>query len=291
MPGREASGSPATPPMSRPRGRGPARWAIFAAAAMSTLTRDNLVSSLQQLQASGGADNRLVVAAGDYYVVVHGRRGAPDLVCEAVTNFYLDGPAALTPARERVLGDRGFRERKGKNNAYREARPTGPDSLARLADDLLGLFALAYGVAEGAPATYELQLGDRDPTANPDLLRAMRMLAVRRDMDARHRVYTLVMSATFLVPTDPGAITVDEPLTVDRLGRFPVIAGFTDIDSLRLWRPTGAPFARIPGARLVPLAVARRVGSLLINPKGNVGGELYINELESIDGALRRREN
>jgi hypothetical protein len=42
-------------------------------------------------------------------------------------------------------------------------------------------------------------------------------------------------------------------------------------------------------ADLVPRAVARRVGSLLINPRGLVGGELYINELESLDGALKRR--
>lgn len=258
---------------------------------MSTLTRDNLVSSLQQLTTSGGADNRLVVAAGEYYLIVHGRRGAPELVLEAVTNFYLQGPAQLTPARQRVLGDRGFRERQGKNNVYRDARPETPESLARLADDVLALFALAYGVAEGEPARFDLQLGDPEPTRNPDLLRAMRALAVRRDMDARHRVYTAVMNGIFLVPTDPAGGTVDEPLTVDRLGQFPVIAGFTDAESLRLWQPTGAPFAVIPGARLVPLAVARRVGSLLINPKGNVGGELYINELESIDGALRRRGN
>jgi hypothetical protein len=80
-------------------------------------------------------------------------------------------------------------------------------------------------------------------------------------------------------------------VTVDRLGAFPVIAGFTDIDSLRLWQPKGWPFVAMSGARLVPLAVTRRVGSLLINPRGNVGGELYINELESIEGALRRRNN
>ena len=58
-------------------------------------------------------------------------------------------------------------------------------------------------------------------------------------------------------------------------------------------RPCGARSngMTMPGARLVPLAVARRVGSLLINPKGNIGGELYINELQSIDEALRRRKD
>lgn len=258
---------------------------------MSTLTRDNLVQALQQLTAGGGADNRLVISAGAYFVVVHGRRGGTELVCEAVTNEYLQGPAQLTPARERVLGDRGYRERPGKNNLYRDVRADGPEALSRLADDLLALFAHAYGVSEGDQAQLDVQLGELESTRNPDLLRAMKALALRRDMDARHRVYVAVMNGTFLVPTDPGAPTADEPATVDRLGAFPVIAGFTDIDSLRLWQPKGWPFMTMSGARLVPLAVARRVGSLLINPRGNVGGELYINELESIEGALRRRNN
>lgn len=258
---------------------------------MSTLTRDNLVNALQQLTAEGGADNRLVVAAGAYFVVVHGRRGAPELLCEAVGNVYLQGPAQLTPARERVLESRGFRERSGKNNLYRDVRAEGPEALARLADDLVALFAHAYGISEGDQAQFDLQLGELETTRNPDLLRAMKVLAIRRDMDARHRVYVSVMNGTFLVPTDPGAPTADEPATVDRLGAFPVIAAFTDIDSLRLWQPKGWPFVTISGARLVPLAVARRVGSLLINPRGNIGGELYINELESIEGALRKRNN
>lgn len=258
---------------------------------MSTLTRDRLVTSLQQLTTSGGADNRLVIVAGDYYIVIHGKRGAAELMCEAVSNFYLGGPAEITPARLRSLSDRGYAERSGKNNLFRDVRLTGADPLPRLADDLLALFAQIYGVDEGAAASFDLQLGDPEPTRNPDLLRAMKALAVRRDMDSRHRVYAAVMNGTFLMPTNPAGRTADEPLEVDRLGDFPVIAAFSEIDSLRLWQPRGWPFALIPGARLVPLAVGRRVGSLLLNPRGNIGGELYINELESIEGALRRRNN
>ena len=258
---------------------------------MSTLTRDRLLTSLQQLTTSGGADNRLVLVAGDYYIVVHGRLGGSELTCEVVSNFYLGGPAEITPARLRILSDRGYAERTGKNNLFRDVRLTGGDAVARLADDLLAVFARVYGVDEGAPARFELQLGDPEPTRNPDLLRAMKALAHRRDMDSRHRVYAAVMNGTFLVPTNPAGRSADEPLEVDRLGAFPVIAAFSEIDSLRLWQPRGWPFALVPGARLVPLAVARRVGSLLLNPRGNIGGELYINELESIEGALRRRNN
>jgi hypothetical protein len=118
----------------------------------------------------------------------------------------------------------------------------------------------------------------------------MRLLSEKRDWDTRRALYAALLDATLLVPIDPEADGADEPLEVDSLGKFPVIAGFTDIDALRMWNPRGAPTAP-PRRDLVPRALARRVGSLLINPRGNVGGELYLNELESLDGALKRRSS
>lgn len=253
---------------------------------MPTLTRDTLADSLRRLTSDGGAENRLVVSAGAYYLIFHGRAGSPEITIEAATNFYLQGADALTPARARVLGERGFAERSGRNNAYREVRAADGEALGRVADDALRIFAAAYGAPEGAAVELELQLGDPDPTANPELMRAMRALAVQRDMEARQRVYVAVMKGSFLVPGAPG-----EPRVVDRLSGLPVFAAFTDAASLRLWEPRGCPAEHVPGGVLVPLAVERGVGSLLINPRGNVGGELYINELRAIAEALARRRS
>ena len=256
---------------------------------MPALTADALVSHLEQLSTAGGADNRLVVASRDYYMVFHGKRGALELMGEAVSNFYLPRAAELTPGRLGQLAARGFRERPNRNNLYRTLRPQGPGDLRAFAEDIMQVFAGAYGVDAGEAAEFELQLGEPDPLRNPELLRLMRVLSEKRDWDSRRALYSALLDATMLVPIDPDAVTVDEPLEVDRLGKFPVIAAFTDIGSLRLWRPRGAPYRATPMHELVPRAVTRRVGSLLINPRGNVGGELYINELESLDGALKRR--
>lgn len=256
---------------------------------MPALTEANLLDHLRRLTAEGGDDNRLVVASREHYIVVHGRRGAPELLVEAVGNFYLPTAAALTPGREAVLGQRRFTPRPGRNNFYRAAAPADDAELRALVADVLDVFARAYGAEAGEPAEFELQLGDVEPTRNPDLIRRMRLLSQIRDWEARKALYTALLDSTLLVPVDPDGVRVDEPLEVEKLGAFPVIAGFTDIDSLRLWRPRGAPYRAMPVAELVPRAVARRVGSLLINPKGNVGGELYLNELESLDGALKRR--
>ena len=151
------------------------------------------------------------------------------------------------------------------------------------------MFGKAYGVDAGSAAEFDLQLGAAETVRNPDLIKRMRTLSLKRDWDARRALYSALLSSTMLVPIDPDVVTHDEPIEVDRLGKFPVIAAFTDIDSLRLWQPRGAPYRAMAVSELVPAAVTRRVGSLLINPRGIVGGELYINELESMDGALKRR--
>lgn len=263
---------------------------------MPALTADALVSHLQQVQqlapaspGPGGADNRLVVASRDYYMVFSGKRGEKTLLAEAVSNFYLPSAAALTPGRLAQLSARGFRERPNRNNLYRTVDPQDPAALRAFVDDVLEVFARAYGVEVGDAAEFELQLGDPEPVRNPDLIKLMRALSVRRDWDARRALYSALLGSTMLVPIDPEVQSHDEPLEVDRLSNFPVIAAFTDIDSLRLWQPRGATYRAMAVSDLVPRAVARRVGSLLINPKGLVGGELYINELESLDGALKRR--
>jgi hypothetical protein len=260
-----------------------------AAATMPALTADALASHIHQLRTHGGADNRLVVASRDYYLIVSARPDDPVLHLEAVANPNLTAAAALTPGRLEQLKQRGFRERPHHHNLFRKLSITDDAELTRLVDDLMTIFARAYGVDPGEPAVLDLQLGDGEPLQNPDIIRLMRALSVRRDWDARRALYAALLDATLLVPIDPEAATPDEPLEVERLGTFPVIAGFTDIDAMRMWNPRGLPYRPIPVADLVPRALALRVGSLLINPRGLVGGELYLNELESLDGALKRR--
>ncbi len=237
-------------------------------------------------------DNRLVVASRDYYMIFSGQPGDPALQVEAVSNFYLPAPAAMTPGRLGQLSQRGYRERPNRNNLYRSVTPADDATLRSFAAEVLEVFGKAYGVDEGSAAEFDLQLGAAETVRNPDLIKLMRTLSLKRDWDARRALYSALLGSTMLVPIDPDALVNDgvvEPTEVDRLGKFPVIAAFTDIDSLRLWQPRGAPYKAMAVSDLVPLAVTRRVGSLLINPKGLVGGELYINELESMDGALKRR--
>src|SRR4030095_378657 len=62
---------------------------------------------------------------------------------------------------------------------------------------------------------------------------------------------------------------------------------FTDVPRLVAWRNPAVPYLRVPGIRLVRVALSRNLGSIRINPGGDVGGELYRNELQQIGEAWR----
>ena len=67
--------------------------------------------------------------------------------------------------------------------------------------------------------------------------------------------------------------------------KFDVYACFTSWDSLRRFQPRGAPYDVVRGRKLFARLMEHHVGSLLIDPKSSVGGELYRNELETLAGA------
>ena len=83
----------------------------------------------------------------------------------------------------------------------------------------------------------------------------------------------------------------DAPHVVERLQGLPVYAAFTDWDALRLWEPRGWPYRVIAGHQLFPLADDQRIASLMINPRGDIGGELLMNELRGLAAAARRRRD
>jgi hypothetical protein len=77
------------------------------------------------------------------------------------------------------------------------------------------------------------------------------------------------------------------PQAVGKLQSWDVFAAFSSLDALRLYTPTVDSFKALSGRLLFPALLDLRVGSLLIDPGGRLGGELYRNEIETIARATR----
>ena len=129
-----------------------------------------------------------------------------------------------------------------------------------------------------------------DTDENARLLKAMTVLARRRDEPSRKAMYMALLRATLHVPTEPdperpdeARFAQDEPLH----GR-PVYVVFTSISALTLWRPQSPSHTTMSGMEFFPVLAGSDLGSCLINPKGDVRGELYRHEVQMLAEAVPR---
>jgi hypothetical protein len=246
--------------------------------------------ALQQLVSSGGTGNRLVLSRGPAYFHCTAGNGDKSILVEAAPSSALPKARALSPVRVSKLRAAGFASRPGHKCLGRHVALDDQTTTSTLSRQLLALFDSVYG-EPGPEVGIESHSGDSESTTNPRLLDAMRQMAKKRDHRFRVDLYRALLDSTLLLLVQPDGDGT--PAKVDELMKFEVYACFTSWDALRRYQPRGAPYEAVRGRHLFGRLLAHPVGSLLIDPKSGVGGELYRNELETLAGASygARRSN
>ena len=128
-----------------------------------------------------------------------------------------------------------------------------------------------------------LFLGEAENVENARLMTAMRRVSKERSMDARQAVYRALLRAELLVPIQENG----DMIQMGTLGDRPVYSVFSDWGALRHWDPRGHRYKKVKGSPYFLGLAQTEAGSVLINPQGLVGGELYRNEILAIAGAVR----
>ena len=77
----------------------------------------------------------------------------------------------------------------------------------------------------------------------------------------------------------------------DKIGTFQCYAAFTEDKYIKQYDPRGCSVVEQYVHEFIPLLLEKNPGSLIINPKGDLRGELYRNELQSIASALSKSRN
>lgn len=240
---------------------------------MSTETVLN--EALRAMVDSGGPGGRLVVEAPPLWLIFH-REGAR-IRTEPISSHYL--PKGRRFGLEAVQGVRaeGFTQVSPFKTLQRVDGVEEIDAIAARAARVLHLLGL-----EGALQLHQHQ-GPSEDTENPALLDAIRGLAKSRAPELRRAMYREMLSARLLLRLDDQGA----PLVVETLQGWPVYAAFTDLLSLRLKEPRVGNYRVWRGRELFPALMDLKVGSLLINPGGRLGGELYRNEVETLARSTR----
>jgi hypothetical protein len=218
-----------------------------------------LREQLQALREQGGSGNRLVIQGRAAWLVVHGRRGHTELRVQAATSHYL--PSKLGLDQVHRLRAAGFSMPSGHKALSWSTEGEAEELEVRL----LGLLEDVYG--EGETET-RLTLGEADLTRNEAVERAL-------------------LNATLLLPVDEA----DAAKSFGQLASWETYAVFTDAAAVERFEPRGVVVRHVGGRDLFPqlMGAELRAGSLLVNPGGQLGGELYRNELETLAKAVRRR--
>ena len=122
---------------------------------------------------------------------------------------------------------------------------------------------------------------------NKQLHDAMQKLAKKRDDASRKVVYRSLLRAKLYIPiqgdgtgSEIEVFAQDEPIQ-----GHPVYVAFTTLKMLRVWHGEAEPFTTTDGMALFPALHIAKAGSLMINPKSNLRGELYRNEIEVLADA------
>jgi hypothetical protein len=249
---------------------------------LSPATAGDLAAALLRLTGEGADGNRLVLEQGPAWLVFSGQSGAGHVRCVAAARKQLPADAAIGLDDVLELRKAGFSNAPSVPGLVRGFELRGGDDPADVASLCLDLLGRVYKRPASEPVALELRLGARERTENPVLIEAMRASARTKDGAARQRLYGAMLRATFLVPMDG-----DAPRVVGDLSGWDSYAGFTDADHLERWSGRPVDYRVIKGRALFPMLMQRRTGSLLINPRGTVGGELYRNEVEAIANAVR----
>lgn len=241
---------------------------------MSTLS---VIDALNALRSQGGSGNRLVLSVGPVWFVFSGARGQQAIRCEAAAKAWLPNSVPMGMEQTGQLRMAGFVRDGQPKLLARTFRQASDEILAVV----LPLFDAVYGQS-GEP-TLKLYLGDAQTMDNPRLMAAMRRVSKERSTAARQEVYRALIRSELMVLVDDEG----DMVRLGTLGSRPVYGIFSDWDSLRHWDPRGHTIRVSRGSPLFLGLAETEVGSILINPQGQVGGELYRNEILAIAEAIR----
>lgn len=136
---------------------------------------------------------------------------------------------------------------------------------------------------------------------------AMVHVSRERSHSARQKIYWAFVRSSFLLSLkgfphkDPlGPLNTTEKLLQNlsdyELEDYSALTGYASAAVFSTWasalhcHPEGPAIVEVNGRALLPLLLKLNVGSLLINPRGQIGGEFYRNELISMHEAMTQWE-
>ena len=251
-------------------------------------TPEVLAQQLTSWRQSIGNRKRFLISGGTGYLVfVQKEDGNLELQASAGQQLTLERDAKTAIAE--VLHNWGFRQRRLSAN-YQITFKSDPENIKKWSSIALDALTRLFDATE----TNTIARAEQHPEIdNSGLLVAMKHLAKKRDWKARTGVYMKLIESELVIPLDDshdpeGPLESDGLLKVGSMGNMPVTAAFSTVEALDTFDPRGLDLKVISGLELFPVLSVGKFASIQINPRGDIRGELYANEIWTVTEGIKR---
>ena len=255
---------------------------------MNTTLTDDFNSLLSQLLHTGTPFNRSVVKGDRGDIVIWRDQETSSLTVNLASGRFLK--ERLSPQEAQKLYQLGFRQTTVARPWTCRFDESKTKNLEEISLILTSIFNQIYS-PQSSSFSSEIVSTPFPTEENPRLMKAMERLSKERNQSARQKLYWALSKANLLLalnqmPSDPASPSQEDLHanlhTVYFSKSYDSAIVFSDWESVLRYDFRGMHVYPLLGRKIVHLLVQRSIASLLINPRGQTGGELYKNELESI---------
>ena len=227
---------------------------------------------------------RLVVSCGVAWFVIHAPRAGTAARCVAAPQRHLPDEIKLGVEHVQILRRAGFAKVNRAPCLSRRVELSTEEGCRETAEMLARLFQEVYQRPPDQEITSRLRCGQAAAVTNDQLHNAIRALAKSRGGRERQGMYQALLRARLLLANSAEGA----PFSFGTLGGGQTYGVFTEVAAIDLWDPRGLDFEVVIGWDLFPRLAVLKPGSMLINPQGRLGGELYRNEIDALAAACAR---
>ena len=241
---------------------------------------------LQNLQDKVGLltqnpDSRILLQSSKGWIVLHSFNISTRILCEIATDRHLDKEFHLNEEQIQHFKKYNYTTRR-EGTSRGKLLTLSETNKQDFCEELLKIATCYDSNMEGWTITFTT--GCRHNLKNTKITSQMRILSKKRDYASRVALYQQLLNAELLLYVDE-----DSPKVYGTIGNFNSYALFTEDKYYYHYDPRGVDVIRKYGHEIFYELYELKAGSVWINPKGLVGGELYQNEIEMLAKAMYRR--
>ena len=227
---------------------------------------------------------RLILNGNIGFVVLQSYAFSHQALCEVATNSNLDKSHLLSKEQEQLLETLEYTKRRNGRVRGKVVALKTDAQKQTLYEELKSLFFDLY-TEQLDTVKIDFYPDVLSGLRNSPFLRKMKELGKKRTHALRIELYKAFLNTTFLLAVDED----DHPLVVEELVNLPCFAVFTDDKSIRFYDPRGVLWKKCYGFEVIKNISPLNPASLIINPKGDISGEFYKNEIQQLYTAFQRQ--